>query len=75
WSGGHSGERKLLRSAFYKSLNLVRDYEASLLMEVHSAHPEMVSELTSGEKMSEQFTEELNRFIADFTTRYKLAVK
>jgi F-type H+-transporting ATPase subunit alpha len=56
-------------------LNLVRDYEASLLMEVHSAHPEMVSELTSGEKMSEQFTEELNRFIADFTTRYKLAVK
>ncbi len=26
WSGGHSGERKLLRSAFYKSLNLARDY-------------------------------------------------
>ena len=25
WSGGHSGEKKLLRSAFYKSLNLARD--------------------------------------------------
>ncbi|MBO4218542.1 MAG: F0F1 ATP synthase subunit alpha [Erysipelotrichaceae bacterium] len=56
-------------------LNRVRDYEKSLLMEIHSSHPELVSQLATGEKMSDELTEELNRFISDFTTRYKTAVK
>ncbi len=56
-------------------LNRVRDYEASLLNEIHSSHPEIVSQLATGEKMSERLMEDLNRYIAEFTTRYKMAVK
>ncbi|MBQ6655555.1 MAG: F0F1 ATP synthase subunit alpha [Erysipelotrichaceae bacterium] len=56
-------------------LNRVRDYEKNLLMEVHSSAPHLVQQIATGEKMSVELTEELNRFIADFTTRYKVAVK
>ena len=56
-------------------LNKVRDYEKNLLTEIHSSAPQLVEQIATGEKMSVELTEELNRFIADFTARYKVAVK
>ena len=57
------------------ALEKVRDYESSLLLEMHSSHPEIIGQLASGEALSEELTEQLEQIISRFTLRYKMAVK
>ena len=57
------------------ALEKVRDYEASLLLEMHSSHPEIIGQLATGEALSAELTEQLEQIISRFTLRYKMAVK
>ena len=57
------------------ALEKVRDYEASLLLEMHSSHPEIIGQLATGEVLSAELTEQLEQIISRFTLRYKMAVK
>jgi F-type H+-transporting ATPase subunit alpha len=57
------------------ALEKVRDYESSLLLEMHSSHPEIIGQLATGEALSAELTEQLEQIISRFTLRYKMAVK
>jgi len=56
-------------------LKKVKDYEKSLLLEIHSSYPEIVATLKSDQKFNDELTAQLAKAIEKYTVRYKLMVK
>lgn len=54
------------------SINEVRNYSKTLLLEVHSTYPEIVREINETKALSNELQESLDRILNEITERYKV---